>query len=140
MLFSVIFTASYRSSGSDSMPSSCLSSSVIVYILFVTCFGSLYFFLMPSNPAASITEKARYGLHAGSGFLSSILVAISLPGLYIGTLTSADLFLCAHETYTGASYPGTSLLYELTHWQHTEHISVACFNNPAIKYFAVSDK
>ena len=56
----------------------------------------------------------RYGLHDGSGQRSSARVAFSLPGWYSGTRTSADRLRRDHATYTGASYPGTSRLYELT--------------------------
>ena len=57
-----------------------------------------------------MAANARYGLHAGSGERYSIRVASSLPGLYIGTRTSALRFRRAQHTYTGASYPGTSRL------------------------------
>ena len=57
----------------------------------------------PSSPAESITLKARYGLHVGSGKRSSIRVATSLPGLYCGIRTAADRFRSAHAMYTGAS-------------------------------------
>ena len=44
-----------------------------------------------------MTAKARYGLQAGSGERSSMRVAFSLPGLYIGTRTSAERLRCAQQ-------------------------------------------
>jgi hypothetical protein len=70
---------------------------------------------IPASPAASIAANARYGLQAASGERYSIRVASSLPGLYCGTRTSAERFRRAQHTYTGASNPGTSRLYEFTH-------------------------
>src|SRR6187402_487769 len=66
---------------------------------------------MPSSPARSITANARYGLHEGSGILSSILVVGPLPA---GTRTSGLRFRVDHAMAVGASYPGTSRLYEFT--------------------------
>src|SRR5881628_2885574 len=86
----------------------------------------------PASPAASIDANARYGLHAGSGERYSIRVAPSLPGLYIGTRTSAERFRLAQHTYTGASNPGTSRLYEFTHWFVTSVISGAARKIPAM--------
>ncbi len=65
---------------------------------------------MPSRPAARITEKARYGLQAGSGARYSMRVASGLPGLAEGTRTRADWLLRAQATCTGASKPPTSRL------------------------------
>ncbi len=53
---------------------------------------------MPLSPAASITEKARYGLHAGSGERNSMRVELSLPRFGIGTRTSAERLLRAQHT------------------------------------------
>src|ERR671937_1166217 len=101
-------------------------------MLFEASGGSSYSFSTPGRPAASMAANARYGLHAGSGERNSILVADSLPGLYMGTRTSADRFLRAQHTYTGASYPGTRRLYEFTHWFVTSVISRACVRMPAM--------
>ena len=49
------------------------------------------FIFIPSNPAISIAEKAKYGFDAASGNLTSILFALS-PSAY-GILIEADLFL-----------------------------------------------
>src|SRR5918911_3789875 len=95
---------------------------------------------MPSRPAWSRTAKVRYGLHDGSGQRSSIRVACSLPGWYSGTRTSAERLRRDHATYTGASYPGTSRLYELTHWAKIEQISRECFSWPAMYALPVGDR
>src|SRR5919204_5790981 len=94
--------------------------------------GSSYSFSTPVRPAASIAANARYGLHAGSGERNSMRVADSLPGLYIGTRTSALRLRRAQQMYTGASYPGTKRLYEFTHWFVTRVISRACLKMPAM--------
>src|SRR5437667_5040756 len=94
--------------------------------------GSSYSPSIPASPAAIMAANARYGLHAGSGERNSILVADSFPGLYIGTRTSAERFRRAQHTYTGASYPGTSRLYEFTHWFVTRVISGAWTSRPAM--------
>ena len=88
---------------------------------------------MPLRPAASITENARYGLHAGSGERNSMRVELSLPFFGSGTRTSADRLLRAQHTYTGASYPTISRLYELTVWFVTAVISRAWLSSPAMK-------
>ena len=59
-------------------------------------------------------------------------VAPSFPGLYSGTRTSAERLRRAQQTYTGASKPGTSRLYEFTHWFVTSVISGACRRRPAM--------
>ena len=61
--------------------------------------GSI-FFLMPSSPAFKVTASARYGLQAGSGFLSSARVP---SPLLAGMRTSGDLFFSDQAMYTGAS-------------------------------------
>src|SRR5207248_3614067 len=101
-------------------------------MLFDASGGSSYSPSIPASPAASIAANARYGLHAGSGERNSMRVADSLPGLYIGTRTSAERLRRAQHTYTGASYPGTRRLYEFTHWFVTSVISGACRRSPAM--------
>src|SRR3954454_22885794 len=58
-------------------------------------------------------------------------VACSLPGWYRGTRASAERLRRDHATYTGASKPGTSRLYELTHWAERDASSPAWANCPA---------
>src|SRR5919198_1424830 len=101
-------------------------------MLFEASGGSSYSPSIPASPAASMAANARYGLHAGSGERNSTRVADSLPGLYIGTRTSALRFRRAQQTYTGASYPGISRLYEFTHWFVTNVISGAWARIPAM--------
>jgi hypothetical protein len=70
------------------------------------------FFFIPSKPAATIQEKARYGLQEESGARNSILFILAnfsplkCPGIRI----MADLLSVLQATYPGASYPGTNLL------------------------------
>ena len=87
-------------------------------------------FLIPSSPAARQSARTRYGLAVGSGFLNSTLVPFPLDA---GILISGLLFFADHAIYTGASYPGTSLLYELTSGLVIADIPLACFIIPAIK-------
>src|SRR5436190_17477294 len=109
-------------------------------MLFDASGGSSYDSATPVRPAPSIAANARYGLQAGSGERYSIRVASSLPGLYWGTRTSAERFRRAQHTYTGASNPGISRLYEFTHWFVTSVISGACRSSPAMYAFAVEDR
>src|SRR3954452_5778163 len=92
---------------------------------------------MPRSPAASITEKARYGLHAGSGARYSMRVEAALF-LAIGTRTRAERLFRAQLTYTGASNPGISRLYEFTVWLVMAAMSLACPSNPAMKPLPVA--
>src|SRR5262245_41217172 len=66
---------------------------------------------MPDNPARSMTASARYGLQDGSGIRSSMRVPVPRVA---GTRTSGLRFFSDQEIAVGASYPGTSRLYELT--------------------------
>ncbi len=66
-------------------------------MLFDASGGSSYSCSMPARPAESMHANARYGLHAGSGERNSMRVASSLPGLYIGTRTSALRFRRAQQ-------------------------------------------
>ena len=47
---------------------------------------------MPSSPAASIAENAKYGLAAGSGALNSIRFDLELFLSLIGIRMTVDLF------------------------------------------------
>src|SRR5689334_13767630 len=108
-------------------------------MLSVASGGSSYPSSMPLSPAASIAENDRYGLHAGSGERNSIRTDSFLPRFDNGTRTNAERLLRAQHLYTGASYPGISRLYELTHWFVTAQSSPACVSNPAMKCFATFD-
>ncbi len=65
---------------------------------------------MPLSPAASTTEKARYGLHDGSGARNSMREESAFPALIGGTFTTTERLLLAQLTYTGASNPVTRRL------------------------------
>src|SRR5437660_1633859 len=95
---------------------------------------------MPLSPAARTTAKVRYGLHAGSGERYSMRVESLRFFFGTGTRTSAERLLRAQLTYTGASYPATNRLYELTHWLVTAVISDAWRSSPAMKLRAVLDR
>src|SRR5258708_38631263 len=69
-------------------------------------------FSMPSRPAIIIAAKARYGLQLGSGGRNSTRLALGEAG-YIGIRHAAERFRREDARFTGASKPGTSLLYEL---------------------------
>src|SRR5437899_12021130 len=68
-------------------------------------------FSIPSRPAISIAEKARYGVHEGSGERNSIRFAFG-EGEYIGMRIAAERLRELYARFTGASKPGTSRLYE----------------------------
>ena len=71
--------------------------------------------MIPSNPADVTAANTRYGLDEGSGALNSSLFRYEYPFPLrcFGTLTIAERFPELHAMYAGASYPGTSLWYEL---------------------------
>lgn len=79
---------------------------------------------MPSIHDAKHTASKRYGFAEGSGDLSSILVPLPL---FAGTLMSGLLFFNDRAILVGASYQGTSLLYELTVGFAIAVIAFACF-------------
>jgi hypothetical protein len=60
-------------------------------------FVSILFFI-PLRPAATIAEKAKYGLHEGSGALNSILFKYAnfSPLKWAGILIIADLLPVLH--------------------------------------------
>ena len=78
----------------------------------------------------SIHENARYGLADGSGKRISILFEFGdCPN---GIRHDADLFLAEYARRTGASNPGTSLLYEFVDAFVKAFIALACFKIPPI--------
>src|SRR5215467_13243649 len=70
--------------------------------------------LIPSSPAMTIAEKARYGLAVGSGGRNSMRFALENfgPVKKIGMRTHAERFPFENATFTGASKCGTNRLYE----------------------------
>src|SRR5262249_30902485 len=72
----------------------------------------LILFWMPSRPAISMAENARYGLQLGSGVRNSRRLAF---GEFepTGMRTAAERFRAEYARLIGASKPGTSRLYEL---------------------------
>ena len=84
-------------------------------------------------------------MQAGSSERTSTRAELGLPGLYVGTRTSADRFACPQHTYAGASATAAvglrnSRLYELTHWLVTAVDSRACRSSPAMNARAVLDR
>src|SRR3954468_24856032 len=68
---------------------------------------------MPSSPAISIAENARYGFDDGSGTRNSMRLAFGFAPV-MGMRMHADRFRCEYTRFTGASNPGTSRWYEFT--------------------------
>src|SRR5262249_39811065 len=66
---------------------------------------------MPSSPAISIAENARYPLHAGSGNRTSIRFALG-DGEYIGIRTAAERLRLEYAGVVGAAKTGTRRGYE----------------------------
>src|ERR1700693_4572952 len=86
-------------------------------------------FSIPSSPAISIAEKARYGLHEGSGERNSIRLALGL-GEYIGMRMAALRFRDEYARFTGASNPGTRRLYEFVVGLQSAARARACLRTP----------
>src|SRR5437016_8652422 len=86
-------------------------------------------FSIPSRPAISIAEKARYGLHDGSGERNSIRFAFGL-GEDIGMRMAALRLRDEYARFTGASNPGTSRLYEFVVGLQIAAKARACFRIP----------
>src|SRR3954454_13319933 len=95
-------------------------------------------FWMPSRPAINIAENARYGLHDGSGQRNSSRFAFGLFE-YSGMRTDAERLRCEYTRFTGASYPGTSRLYELVVGAANASTARACASSPPMYQRAMSD-
>ncbi|CAM5279685.1 hypothetical protein STENM327S_00851 [Streptomyces tendae] len=68
---------------------------------------------MPSRPASSSAEKARYGLPEASGARNSTRLAFGFEPV-IGIRIAAERLRCEYTRFTGASKPGTRRWYEFT--------------------------
>src|SRR3990170_3697005 len=88
-------------------------------------------FWTPSSPAMSIAAKAMYPLQDGSGVRNSRRFAFG-EAEYIGIRTAADRFRLEYARFTGASNPGTSLLYEFIVGLEKAQMAGACFRIPPI--------
>src|SRR5712664_4825134 len=86
-------------------------------------------FSIPSSPAISMAEKARYGLQDGSGERNSMRLALG-EGEYIGIRMAADRLRELYARFTGASNPGTSRLYELVVGLQIAARARACLSTP----------
>src|SRR5882724_7700873 len=96
-------------------------------------------FWTPSRPARSITEKARYGLAAGSGVRNSSRLAFGLAE-YVGIRIGAERFCAEYAKFTGASNPGTRRLKLLVVGLVKQVSAGACFKMPPMKKSAISLK
>ena len=72
--------------------STCSSGGQLVEVLVDGLGGSILFW-MPSRPAISIAENARYGLHDGSGTRNSMRLAFGF-GPVIGIRMQAERLRC----------------------------------------------
>src|SRR5271166_5828518 len=72
------------------------------------CPGSILL-SMPSSPAISMAENARYGLQLGSGGRNSTRLAFG-EAEYIGMRQAAERLRREYARFTGASKPGTRRL------------------------------
>src|SRR5205807_7552965 len=86
-------------------------------------------FSMPSSPAISMAEKARYGLQDGSGERNSMRFAFGL-GEYMGMRIAAERLRELYARFTGASKPGTRRLYELVVGLQRAASERACLSTP----------
>src|SRR5438270_11936672 len=94
-------------------------------------------FAMPSSPAMSIAENARYGLHDGSGQRNSSRFAFGLFE-YSGMRTAAERLRCEYTRFTGASYPGTRRLYEFVVGDASASSDGVCASKPPMYHPARS--
>src|SRR5438132_27836 len=73
--------------------------------------------------------NARYGLHEESGQRNSIRLVLEFS-LYMGMRIAAERLRLEYTRFTGASYPGTSRLYEFVVGLHNAHSAPACLSIP----------
>src|SRR5690349_16348781 len=99
------------------------------------CPGSILF-STPSRPAINIAANAIYGLQLGSGGRNSTRFAFG-DAEYIGMRHAADRFRREYARFTGASNPGTSLLYELVVGAIIADNAGPCLINPPIYHSAI---
>src|SRR5438093_5154379 len=84
---------------------------------------------MPSNPAISIAANAKYAFAEGSGQRNSTRFAFG-ESEYIGMRAAAERLRWDMARLTGASYPGTSRLYELVVGAQNAIKAGACLSSP----------
>src|SRR5580704_2765104 len=100
--------------------------------------GSILF-SMPSKPAISIAENARYGLQLGSGGRNSTRFAFG-EAEYIGMRHAAERLRREYAKFTGASNPGTSRLYELVVGAMSADNAGPCLISPPMYHSAICDR
>src|SRR6266850_7152886 len=94
-------------------------------------------FWIPSRPARSMAEKARYGFAAASGVRNSTRFAFGL-GEYVGIRMAAERLRAEYARFTGASNPGTRRLKLFVVGLQKQVSADACFKIPPIKNSAIS--
>src|SRR5690349_17053242 len=94
---------------------------------------------IPSRPASSWAEKARYGFADGSGQRNSMRLAFGFEPV-IGIRMQAERFRDEYTRLTGASKPGTSRWYEFTVGLVKASSDGACFSRPPMYQRATSDR
>src|SRR6266536_4638477 len=93
---------------------------------------------MPSRPAISMAENARYGLADGSGTRNSMRLAFALVPV-TGIRLQAERLRCEYTRLTGASKPGTRRRYEFTVGLVNAQMLDAWCSSPPMYQRAVSD-
>src|SRR5581483_4066220 len=101
------------------------------------CPGSILFSI-PSSPAIIIAAKAMYGLQLGSGGRNSTRLAFA-EAEYIGIRHAAERLRREYARFTGASNPGTSLLYEFVVGAMIADSAGPCLISPPIYHNAISE-
>src|SRR5881394_2768333 len=94
---------------------------------------------IPSRPARSNAENARYGFAAGSGVRNSIRFAFGFAE-YVGIRIAAERFRAEYARFTGASNPGTRRLKLFVVGLQKQVSADACFKIPPMKKSAISLK
>src|SRR5437763_13405573 len=99
--------------------------------------GSILF-SMPSSPAIIIAANAMYGLQLGSGGRNSTRFALG-DAEYMGIRHAAERLRREYARLTGASNPGTSLLYEFVVGAMIADSAGPCLISPPMYHSAICD-
>src|SRR5262249_53185222 len=97
----------------------------------------LILFWMPSRPAISMAENARYGLQLGSGVRNSRRLALGELEP-TGMRTAAERLRAEYARLIGASKPGTRRLKLFVVGLQKQVSADACFKIPPMKKSAIS--
>src|ERR671910_3180987 len=80
--------------GRDLIPQLLLSKSDILYTFLSVGFPGSILFLMPSSPAATMAENARYGFADGSGALHCTFCFVIIPLIHWHSYNSRPITPC----------------------------------------------